>query len=469
MEKQYIYNRVLIVIDLVYLLFCCIAVYHLTQKPGLPAEFTRSDPSRTVIAINGVPVSSVGDIEFYLAPYRVGDGVDLEVRDRRTTVFLSTRLVPYYSLRFILIKVVIGLILIVLGIFVYLKRPNEVASVFFNLSSMMVAASIIGTKTMSSIQPAWVGFSLGVLFFLAYTFVPPLFVHFTFVFPRVKWDRNLLVRRLFYTVAVLLTLWQSIAYLQAAHVHSVEYFHDSLTASSFVNGFMFFSLLFGIGNFVHSYRKAVEAAEKKKLQWILSGLCVGPSPFIIFWVLPQVFGLQPWIPEEYFEIFLVLIPLAFTISIVKYRVMDIDVIVTRSTAYAIVLLAVLVVYMGIAHLALVMMKPLVDQTTLMITTVTAVVLALLFEPLRKRIQHFVDKRFFRVRYNFREAQRKFIEAMKQCIDIKQIAELIVHRTDELFPVGRIGFFLLQEPEHRLHLLAHLFKFLFQSQVFLTKK
>ncbi|MCK5574057.1 MAG: HAMP domain-containing histidine kinase, partial [Bacteroidetes bacterium] len=78
--------------------------------------------------------------------------------------------------------------------------------------------------------------------------------------------------------------------------------------------------------------------------------------------------------------------------------------------------------------------------------------ALLFEPARRRVQRFVDRRFFRMKFDFREAEKLFGEEMKQCVDIKQFAQLLVQRTDELIPVDRIGFFALKRG-NRLYTVA----------------
>jgi len=81
-------------------------------------------------------------------------------------------------------------------------------------------------------------------------------------------------------------------------------------------------------------------------------------------------------------------------------------------------------------------------------------IALLFQPLRNRIQKFVDKKFFRVQYNFREAIGKLFTEINESNDIQSLSERIIRRMDELIPVEKIGFFLLNSSSNMLKMISH---------------
>ena len=86
------------------------------------------------------------------------------------------------------------------------------------------------------------------------------------------------------------------------------------------------------------------------------------------------------------------------------------------------------------------------------SVISAILIALLFEPLRRRVQLYVDKKFFRVQYNFREALRKFLKNISEINTIEQLTEIVVKDTRELIPVDKIGFFLLKD--NRIKIAAH---------------
>jgi signal transduction histidine kinase len=204
----------------------------------------------------------------------------------------------------------------------------------------------------------------------------------------------------------------------------------------------------GIFSFVHSYITAVTSEERKKLKWILWGLCIGPMPFLALGIVPHEMGIDSPIPEEYSLLALVIIPGTFTISFVRHRVLDIEVVIRRTTAYAIVIGAVLATYVMLVSAVASLIGHLAASAG------AAIVVALLFEPFRVRVQHVVDKHFFRVQYDFRQAEQRFLDKIKHSLTVVQLGEVLVKETDDLIQVERVGFFMLRQPDNRLHLVAH---------------
>ena len=65
--------------------------------------------------------------------------------------------------------------------------------------------------------------------------------------------------------------------------------------------------------------------------WVILGLGIGPLGFIFLWQIPQVLTSVALVPEEVILLISALTPLAFAISIVRYHILDIDIIFNRST------------------------------------------------------------------------------------------------------------------------------------------
>src|SRR5207249_4399305 len=85
------------------------------------------------------------------------------------------------------------------------------------------------------------------------------------------------------------------------------------------------------------------------------------------------------------------------------------------------------------------------------------------------VQKLIDKQFFRISYNFHEAQRKILEEIKFVVTKAGLANLVTERIDDLLPVKKIGFFVAEETTDRLRLLAHHhFEILERRQVPLEK-
>ncbi len=448
MTNKQTYRPAIIVIDILFIIYVCFAVYHHTQKPFVSAELT----DITDLKINGVVAGNADDIEFLVSNHQAGDTISIE--DTQGFSSKSVALINFSSSAGILLDVLIVVLFFGLGAFVYWRKLKDRAALIFHLAATTVAIAIIGTKTIYAIQPPVLGYALSVLFFFAYTFGPAIFVHFTFVFPFVRWKKYLRLMFCLYSLAAIISIWHVWLYLAAAGRHSLEMYHAVKTVSMLQNGFIFLLLIQGIINFIYSYKKAPSLAEKKKIRWMLYGIFLGPAPFVFLWVLPIAIGRAPWVSEQVIKSFLLLIPITFSFAILKYRAMNIDILINRSAVYMIVVGMGLALYLTVVGATANIITSLTPQTSLIISTLTAAVIALLFDPMRRQVQHIVDRLFFRVQYNFRQTQNRFIEEIKQCIDIKSLAELLVNRIDEILPVERIGFAKARDQDRRLQLIAH---------------
>jgi signal transduction histidine kinase len=85
---------------------------------------------------------------------------------------------------------------------------------------------------------------------------------------------------------------------------------------------------------------------------------------------------------------------------------------------------------------------------------TAITVVVALQPLKTGIQKFVDRKFFRVEYDYREEQRRFLDDIKSSLDIQTLAEKIVTLTNSLIPVHNIGFFILSKPDYRIKMIAN---------------
>jgi hypothetical protein len=238
-----------------------------------------------------------------------------------------------------------------------------------------------------------------ILFFVSYMGVAATFFLLTTMFPKHK--PGLLAKKflLIYTPAIGLTAtmiyyhWQATFIMGAEDIRAYSFWYSIIYISVFV------FVCGGIANFIHSYVTAASGEERKKLKWVLWGLCLGPTPFLVLFILPMLIQGTPLLPEEYTLIFLIVIPVAFAISFVKHHLLDIEVVINRTTVYAIVLGALIATYVLLVALATNYVHEYIKESY----AVAAVLVGILFEPARRSVQRLVDRRFFRVRWNFREA------------------------------------------------------------------
>ena len=468
--------------DFVVLIFCIFGIYHIYLKADLPIKFNSENSNLivkkikkpainisvgdTLISINGNRFTSQEQIEVYLDGTKPGSSVDIVYFKKGLTHEINVKLIRFYDISYLIIAFLVGIIFLAIGIFVFLKKPENKSSQLFHWVTVTTAAIIMMTWGNYNFHPKIIGYLIWILFLFSGQLAPVLFVHFTFIFPRKKRiPKSVLVS--LYSLALILGFFSSYTFTKVWFSNSLENIKEFLIVYNICRAFLVGSVLVGIINFIHSYKTSKSLADKKKLRWIMSGLFVGPFCYAAFWVIPQAIMYYGLLPEEIIVIFMLSIPVSFAIAILKYHILDIDLIIRRSVVYLIAITLLGILYVLVILIISFSIK---NVTEYFSTTVAAVILLFLFQPAKSRVQRFVDKKFFRVRYNFRIASRKFLDEINACNDINSLANKIVEQNYTIMPVDKMGFFLFNPFSSRLQLAAHRnFDFLEHKGVFLDRK
>lgn len=181
--------------------------------------------------------------------------------------------------------------------------------------------------------------------------------------------------------------------------------------------------LFALAALIQSFREA-NAEEKRQVAWPLWGLLLTIGTKVLALVLTA--GLSFWLTFTQRDmiawrgvlqalnivplLFTLAIPVSFAVAILKYRLMNIDLIIRKTVVYAVLSGAIVMMYLGLVGglgSFLVYAFGMENQTTMIIGS--TLVVALLFVPLRNRLQLLVDRNLFRHRYQYPEALRAIAE------------------------------------------------------------
>jgi signal transduction histidine kinase len=131
--------------------------------------------------------------------------------------------------------------------------------------------------------------------------------------------------------------------------------------------------------------------------------------------------------------------------------MNIDLIIRRSVVYSVILVIIILVYIGLTAIITIFVQ---DVNPALPSVITALLVAVLLQPIKSNIQKFVDKKFFRLEYDYRKEQIKFIADIKVSNDVQSLADKIVTLTVRLIPIHKIAFFILRKTDNRIMVLAH---------------
>ena len=447
------------------LALCAFGVYRVVSKAALPARLdgvairnvtqgARSElqGGDTVIAIGGQRVRSNDELDFLTGEYKIGDSIPVELTRKGSRVSISVALVRDVSIDAIFIECFVALIFFFIAIAVTLLQKQEQTAHVFHHLCIAITALILLTSGRFTILPAGSGYLLELAFQLVYVLVPVLFFHFCLRFPRQSISgKKILIP--FYLAAFAITIWADVVFLKAAYpAVNLNFYAEYRTAFDAIRIFFVIIFLGGFGNLIRTYRFTKEEFERRKLRWIFFGIAFGASGYIFLTLLPQLILGRALVNEEYSLLFSIVAPISFAIAIIRYQVFDIDLLFKRSTAYSVALGSLLLAYSGIVAL-LNHIARLYGLSSSIPDILGALLIALLFEPVRKRVQKFVDKKFFRISYDYHEALRTILEEIKFSQTTQHLAEAVTSQTDEILSVQRIAFFTIRSFEDRMTLVA----------------
>ena len=173
--------------------------------------------------------------------------------------------------------------------------------------------------------------------------------------------------------------------------------------------------------------RRTEGIERSQLKWItFAGLLV-----VIFAGVGTLLDLvNPALEQTAMPIFavsLALIPVSVGIALFRYRLYEIDRLINRTLVYGLVVASLVVVYAG----AVVLLQLVLPERGDLAVAASTLAVAALFNPLRIRVQRFVDRRFYRSRYDAERVAAEFAVRLRDEVDIEELTTDwldVVHQT-----------------------------------------
>jgi len=327
-----------------------------------------------------------------------------------------------------------ALLYIFIGLFIFVRRWNAPRAIHFYIFCLasFVLYSFHYTGKLNSFDQTiyWANV-------VALLLQPALLVHFALVFPERRgtlWPKLAAVYAL---PAALLTLHVFIATgtLDFLPAFSTRYWLDKVEQANLGIYFLVAATIF-----LFSYRRAPSGVLRQQLKWVTGGTFAGSLPFLMFYIVPYVLGVvpAPWMKLSVFS--LALIPLCFGYAIIRYRLMDVDIIFKRGLAYTFATAAIVGIYFaGIA---------LIGETfhTRWPTgpaggVIAIVVAAFLFDPVPGWMQTRLDPFLFRGRLDYRRTLIEFGRALTNEVRLEPLVGSVLDRISQTLLVDRLAVFL----------------------------
>ncbi len=395
--------------------------------------------------IDGISIRNHYGPSYLINIHEAGSKAEFLVeRDGRFLTF-NVRLLKIINYVY-LAQFILGLGFLLVGYFVVMARPQGgiqrkfarfgiYAMLFFGLSSV-VAYSIY--------DPMWKVHFFIAVYLLARFIAPPIFVSFFLHFPV---RRSLADRRWMAPLLYGLTAFSVLIISNPIYHLLGDIFPFWLYRLAYWLPLMYFFT--GLGIFIHSYFRRVKPEQRRALRPILHSVIIGIAAIIYTIVLnttyPLAIYLKPYLLPP--ALLVIGIPPAFGYAIIKHRLMDVTVLVKRSIFYGLITAVIAAIYLGVVFgIGSALGNVLGDSDNRVLSLIAFVVIALLFDPLKQRVQRIVDRLFYRERYNYQKALLEFSRELPQQINLEQILSSVVNRIAGTMHVEGVSVSLCDENE-----------------------
>jgi two-component system, NtrC family, sensor kinase len=405
--------------------------------PNSPASYTAIRAGDMLLAFNGAPITRATEVVRRLdraglwtqVRYKLSrNGQEFEVP--LLTGSADKPLATENYLR------AVALLYLFIGLFIFIRRWNAPRAVHFYIfclaSFILWSFHFSGKLDTFDWEIYWSEIAARLL-------VPALLLHFALVFPGRTESRMRTTGKL---VAVyLLPVALLVVHLSTAlnALGFVPWLGSYILLDKLEFGYLAAYFIAAGIVFYRNYREAPSGVLRQQLKWLTGGTLAGSLPVSVLYILPRVLDLAPPTWMKLTVTSLVLIPLCFAYAIIRYRLMDVDIIFKRGLAYTAATAAVATVYFSLVALCTYLFHaPATGPVGGMIAIVIA---AFLFQPFRQRIQARLDRFFYRDRLDYRRTLIEFGRTLTNEVRQDPMLGSVMDRISQTLLVDRLAVFV----------------------------
>jgi PAS domain S-box-containing protein len=338
----------------------------------------------------------------------------------------------------------IALVYLCIGLYVLFRRwtaPKSTHFFVFCLASFVLYAFRY-TSQFDTLD--WIVYWCAVV---ASALQPALFLHFAFSFSDGQPDlyqrrRRAILSTLIYLPGVYLVGLQATAILRWSATETLKHRLDKIAL-----GYMAICYVWAAAIFFIRARRSQFPLQRQQLKWLTRGTLLAVVPFTLLYVIPFLADIPvPAAFQNVVRLSLVFLPLTFSWAIVRYRLMDVDLIFKRGVTYTLATAALVGLYFGVVAVSAEIVHTKLPSLRIWGLLAAIVATGLIFDPLKRAIQARVDRIFDQKRFDYRETLVDFGRSLNSQTDLRALVDSIVERLPQTLLVTRVAVFLAVEPD-----------------------
>jgi two-component system NtrC family sensor kinase len=414
--------------------------------PGSGAEQSGLRAGDKIWLIGGTPTTEIEGLQKTLR--RIGQPIPMLVLRGDKTLTLTYHApelkidYPYLILSFI------GFLYLAIGLFTLFRGATRESTLFFFVTLLSFIVYVYTPA--GDIDRSYK--LLQMVEEIAMVLLPPLTLNFFLLFPRPVVQHKGLIAALYFPPA-LIAIW----------IADLLVFNNRLAIAAPLRSFdliqrweiLHFGIYFTLAvvALAYTYRNAA-AVGKKQIKWIYLGMSLGFLPFLAIYVIPYlaVGSVRP-VYSTLSILPLAFIPLAFAVSILKYKLWDVEVVIKEVLAYSVTFVFGMIAFSTVN----LMLSHVIEERSAMernfLAFTSGLLIAGVLIPVKGRIESMIEMFLYRESYRHRRAMAEFAQELATFHDVHELISMVRERLRDALHIQRMNLFtregttlLIYQPE-----------------------
>ena len=184
------------------------------------------------------------------------------------------------------------------------------------------------------------------------------------------------------------------------------------------------------------------AVERLQLKWVVYSVALVATAALIVEV-----GLANLVPALYppatvvFSVAVIVIPTGIGVAMLRYRLYDIDLLINRTLGYGSLTVMLALVYFGGVTATQAILRTLTGQESTLAVVASTLIIAALFNPLRRQMQSFIDRRFYRRKYDAAKTLERFSARLRDKTNLEALNNELVGVVRETMQPAHVSLWL----------------------------